>query len=47
MFILSGLSFHVTFAHFVFVIMQCGSGRSVAQIKAGFQARIGRRNAGT
>ncbi|KAK1353127.1 Eukaryotic translation initiation factor 2 subunit beta [Heracleum sosnowskyi] len=26
---------------------KCGSGRSVAQIKAGFQARVGRRKAGT
>lgn len=26
---------------------KCGSGRSVAQIKAGFVARVGRRNAGT
>ncbi|GMN53815.1 hypothetical protein TIFTF001_022944 [Ficus carica] len=26
---------------------KCGSGRSVAAIKAGFQARVGRRNAGT
>ncbi|GJY01246.1 hypothetical protein Tco_0359398, partial [Tanacetum coccineum] len=25
----------------------CSSGRYVAQIKAGFMARIGRRNAGT
>lgn len=27
--------------------LQCGSGRSVAPIKAGFVARVGRRNAGT
>lgn len=31
----------------MFITMQCGSGRSVAAIKAGFQARVGRRNAGT
>lgn len=30
-----------------FACTQCGSGRSVAQIKAGFQARVGRRKAGT
>jgi len=29
------------------ILVQCGSGRSVAPIKAGFVARVGRRNAGT
>ena len=32
---------------FVCACMQCGSGRSVAPIKAGFVARVGRRNTGT
>jgi len=29
------------------ILVQCGSGRSVAPIKAGFVARVGRRNTGT
>lgn len=33
--------------YLTFISMQCGSGRSVAPIKAGFVARVGRRNAGT
>ena len=32
---------------FFFFCFQCGSGRSVAPIKAGFVARVGRRNTGT
>ena len=32
---------------FDLLFLQCGSGRSVAPIKAGFVARVGRRNAGT
>jgi hypothetical protein len=35
------------FSSFDLLLLQCGSGRSVAPIKAGFVARVGRRTAGT
>lgn len=39
---------HTKLLHFfVLILLQCGSGRSVAPIKAGFVARVGRRKAGT
>ena len=38
------LSFFTLLIHFL--LLQCGSARSVAPIKAGFVARVGRRKAG-
>lgn len=44
----SGVLFAYLFGSNLWILfLQCGSGRSVAPIKAGFQARVGRRNAGT
>jgi len=36
-----------SFLLILLILVQCGSGRSVAPIKAGFVARVGRRNTGT
>lgn len=38
---------HLTDVCVSYHILQCGSGRSVAPIKAGFVARVGRRKPGT
>lgn len=43
--VLEKFHFHIT--RVPSIVLQCGSHRSVAPIKAGFVARVGRRKAGT